>query len=389
MAEGCFTCSSCGLSFPNPLARRQHQAACPKQAAVNHWPIKEPAGRTRQPLPYSDTPDEPERLPAGPAVKTTAAIQPGAVAPADLNGNDNCAHCCKPDAKKRCSQCKSVFCSAECQHTACIDHKPSCIPAVTSVSASRSTATTVQFPSGSLVGQPLPIYYINLDRCATRRSRMHCMFDSLGWKDVHRVSAVDGSNMAAFEARCSLPGHRHTNDVLELACTASHVLAIKTALKDGQQMALILEDDMDVTPLAQLHHEFTTMLHSLAPDWDILQVHTSNAEAIKMLVDVPPGKVANWNHSLWSTGAYVVRRSGMHKICKAFSQREQRVCFPVLPFLQADHVLYNICKTLTTKPFLIHNDVESMIHPDHSERFHREGREALLDYFERKQLVIK
>jgi glycosyl transferase, family 25 len=96
----------------------------------------------------------------------------------------------------------------------------------------------------------LRIYAINLDKAANRWQRMRDQAIQYGL-NVTRVAAIDGSKVAAHDrtdfharqfdqhnGRRILPG--------EYGCYRSHLLALEQFVTTGDDMALIVEDDIDL-----------------------------------------------------------------------------------------------------------------------------------------------
>ena len=138
-----------------------------------------------------------------------------------------------------------------------------------------------------------PIYWINLDKSKDRLKFMNDMFSSLGLSNAHRVAAHDINSTwrswvygtLVFHPLIKLiprtaesntwTDHSHLRYYYEeAACTLSHLRAIKQAYDDGNEHALILEDD------AQLSIDFLqslpSFLKSAPPGWKVLQFSTNN-----------------------------------------------------------------------------------------------------------------
>ena len=78
-------------------------------------------------------------------------------------------------------------------------------------------------------------YYINLDRSKDRRQYMEKTFSNL-----HRIEGVDGRNLKIEKSilkKCKM-------NVFQIGCLHSHFKAIKTAYDNGDEEALIMEDDI-------------------------------------------------------------------------------------------------------------------------------------------------
>eukprot|EP00656_Telonema_subtile_P040666 TRINITY_DN45753_c0_g1_i3.p1 TRINITY_DN45753_c0_g1~~TRINITY_DN45753_c0_g1_i3.p1 ORF type:complete len:223 (-),score=30.35 TRINITY_DN45753_c0_g1_i3:149-817(-) len=216
------------------------------------------------------------------------------------------------------------------------------------------------------------------------------MFSSIGWT-AQRITGVDGADPIAFAQRVCLPEFSYTLSRSELACTASHVAAIEQAWEDGHEMALIMEDDMDATPCAQLLPELEAVLRALPGDWEILQLHTSSVQALQYVINSPPNRMVRWNPIVYSTGAYLVNRQGMGRLRKLFPHTKSgQMCFPECPNLQADSVIYSSCSTFVTRPLFVHGNGESTIHDQrHVEMCHDRSRALLLQYFRDKGISTR
>jgi glycosyl transferase family 25 len=94
----------------------------------------------------------------------------------------------------------------------------------------------------------LPIYYINLAKRTDRRAFMDDQLAALGLKGT-RVEAVTPADLTQDEIDSYCDGRKprylRRN---ELACTKSHERAWQMMIDAGQERALILEDDAELSP---------------------------------------------------------------------------------------------------------------------------------------------
>ena len=73
----------------------------------------------------------------------------------EMIGSDVCAQCGKPEAKKRCSQCKCVFyCSADCQRAAWPAHKGTCFAGAAAKQAAAGEAAAAAAAAASAPPPP-------------------------------------------------------------------------------------------------------------------------------------------------------------------------------------------------------------------------------------------
>lgn len=91
-----------------------------------------------------------------------------------------------------------------------------------------------------------------------------------------RSSLAPNHPLASYTAVISgLYGRRRKNRLNELGCTASHLIAMKTAVNDQKSQslyALIIEDDVQFP----FDIDFDALVASAPPDWAILQLFNSN-----------------------------------------------------------------------------------------------------------------
>ena len=121
---------------------------------------------------------------------------------------------------------------------------------------------------------PTPIYLINLDRDQARLRQVTQQLQTARLPFT-RLPAVDGRQLppsavqrlydVSTNARC------YHSDLSpgELGCYASHLSAWRQLLESGEDMALVLEDDVEVSPrLGQV----LQALAALPPRWDMIKL---------------------------------------------------------------------------------------------------------------------
>lgn len=168
------------------------------------------------------------------------------------------------------------------------------------------------------------MYYINLDRDLRRRNVFLKQMRYLHHIDFTRVPGVEGSKIGL--KRGTIEGHTYVNhfDDLshsELGCTLSHIMAIKTAFKDGRDIALIIEDDalFSLIPFWDL-----TLREACArapEDWEMISLFNCHGELGTDAEFIP--------HSIWrplkSTLAYLINRKGMYNIIHSVISNDETV----------------------------------------------------------------
>ena len=102
----------------------------------------------------------------------------------------------------------------------------------------------------------IPIYWINLSESVDRRNNMIAQFLNQGIIN-HRVDAIHNKNPL-------------------IGCCMSHIKAIHTAWIDGNELAIICEDDVDFSDgpkiFSRIYNVLNTLPESVKNDWDVLQI---------------------------------------------------------------------------------------------------------------------
>jgi GR25 family glycosyltransferase involved in LPS biosynthesis len=194
---------------------------------------------------------------------------------------------------------------------------------------------------------PYKIYYINLDRSTERRAFMEAQFEKYH-VDYQRVSAVDGQTLDITKYK-----HNHLTKY-EIACSLSHYNAIKMAYDEGNENAIIMEDDCHFGVVKLWKEPIEETLKDVPSDWEVIQLFTTLTNHRKY----SPVKVST------STVCYMINRKGMEKILQYF--QDQKI------LSVSDVYLYDETKAYTLFPSLfITSDfiLPSTIHHQH-QNFH-------------------
>ncbi|KAL7550701.1 hypothetical protein ACHAWF_013925 [Thalassiosira exigua] len=177
-----------------------------------------------------------------------------------------------------------------------------------------------------------PVYWINLDASKDRNEWMTQMFTSMKMSDTHRIAAHDIDASMKYWRTGQLILHpyiklinRTKDSVLwkdhidykyyhqEVACLLSHLEAIKQAYQDGQDLALILEDDAALPNNFQ--YTLSRYMERAPQGWRVLQLRSNNPRVNKQMANMLDPFIS-WQPYHWSTVAYVVNRAGMQNLLK-------------------------------------------------------------------------
>lgn len=195
----------------------------------------------------------------------------------------------------------------------------------------------------------LPHYWINPDAAMERAAWMRAQFERTGVTH-RRVRARTPDDLPAI----ALPA-RHEASNLQLACLASHLQAIGQALADGEEMFVVVEDDMALP----FDVDFARLVATAPSDWEILQLYVVNAERLTAMYTRSYRRARLWrrwhpkNHS---TGAYICSREAALKLVARFVRRGALDLARYRGLLVADDLLYRCARTYTaTYPLYIEN----------------------------------
>ena len=121
----------------------------------------------------------------------------------------------------------------------------------------------------------IPVYYINMDKS---KDRNEWMIEQLS-KNVeryYRVSGVNGYEIQNKEHDI-VDGIEFYNDfkeltIPEIGCTLSHLKAIQTAYENGENIAIIMEDNVYVNMINLLDNSLEEIVKNSPEEWEILQL---------------------------------------------------------------------------------------------------------------------
>jgi hypothetical protein len=213
------------------------------------------------------------------------------------------------------------------------------------------------------------VYWINLDRCTDRRRRMEQRLASRGLSHV-RISAVDGRDPAAT-AR-ALRSRAPTDT--EGACIASHLRAIKAAFEGGEELALIMEDDITFEPHDAWPAGFRTIVAELPQPFSACSLCIAETpRALDALFRRPELIVPLGRRNYWSMGATLYHRRGMDAILRRYDRGD---CFDIRDFRGRHDAYQLLLRSLQPAgplpepyvaciPLFLFEGDDSEIHPHH------------------------
>jgi GR25 family glycosyltransferase involved in LPS biosynthesis len=193
-------------------------------------------------------------------------------------------------------------------------------------------------------------YWINPDGESDRAQWMRSEFDKTGVHD-RRVPACTPATLPPLH----LPV-RHDASKLQLACLCSHLAAIEHGLEGGEDMFMVVEDDI----VQAFSVDFGQLVDHAPADWEILQLYVVNADRLQAMYtrSYLRGRLwERWKEKNHSTGAYLCSRDGARKLLARFRRGASFDLRGHKGALVADELLYRTVGTYTlTYPLYIEND---------------------------------
>ncbi len=159
----------------------------------------------------------------------------------------------------------------------------------------------------------IPIYFINLKDSQERFHKINSQCTSLHLS-CHRIDAVQGKTLdrSQYSHLIKSPKMKDTT----IACFLSHMKALETFLQTDQQIALILEDDVDIS------HDFVPKMNQIynelkekQTDFDLLFLGGTRICGEKFSPSLLKAKHIHHNCNAGAF-AYIVSRRGANQILK-------------------------------------------------------------------------
>lgn len=246
---------------------------------------------------------------------------------------------------------------------------------------------------------PFPVYYINMDKDTDRLNSI--LQDSkihLNAK-LTRITGFNG-NLIRNRKSDSVNGIKFINYYKELSsseigCCISHLIAINTAWKNGDELAMIIEDDLSFSSTTVIP-EINDIIKNAPSDWGILQLSSFENNH-----NTPTNSKINYTkrnypkNAFWSCGCYIINRKAMKTIIDITKPDSTQELYTIRPIRKAtlsefenckkikytefngfplfgvsDGYIYDLVNTYATSPslFIINNsELESTIHTSHTD----------------------
>jgi GR25 family glycosyltransferase involved in LPS biosynthesis len=171
----------------------------------------------------------------------------------------------------------------------------------------------------------IPIYWINLDSEIERKIRFETVINNYGIFNK-RISAIVGNNIDINEIKKSYKINKKISKN-EIACTLSHIKAIREAYNDNLEYVIIMEDDCNFEYLENKKYSLYNLKNE-NNDWDIIQLCITAKDNINNeicdyfknnklhLMKIPD------LYECWGTVSYLLNKRGMQKIIYNFDKNK-------------------------------------------------------------------
>lgn len=241
----------------------------------------------------------------------------------------------------------------------------------------------------------IPIYYINLDESKDRREFMVKQEEFYKIK-LTRISGVNGKiknykmDTITMDDNSEIPfvnNNYSENNGGELGCTLSHIKAILTAYRNGDELALIVEDDISFSLSPYWPINIDTIIRKAPLDWTMITLHSNSCKRINS-----DYKLFDVDNPCWSTVSYLINREGMKNVLRDILSSgkiilDRNISLNSYSSLAADVLIYH--RGIKSYHYIGHplffeyNDIDLMdstIHTDHTPDHIRRSIENISSY---------
>jgi hypothetical protein len=246
---------------------------------------------------------------------------------------------------------------------------------------------------------PFPIYYLNMDKDTDRLNNLIKEQETYIDAKMTRIRGFNGKQIKNRQTD-TVDGITFVNyyqdlSNSEIGCCVTHLMAINTAWKNGDQMAMIIEDDISFSSTAIIP-KLEDVINDAPDDWDILQLASfGNDYDVVPQTEIKYIKRKYPQEAFWSCGCYIINRRAMEKIVKIIKPHESKELYIIQPIRAAsmneinnckmlkhtefkgfplygvsDGYIYDLVNTYSTLPslFLVNNsELDSTMHTDHTD----------------------
>lgn len=198
-----------------------------------------------------------------------------------------------------------------------------------------------------------PKYFINLDRSKDRRGFFESHMSEYGITNSKRVSAFDGKKIKNKKEGI-LDGWKYYNGDkvctnAELAITMSHLIAMNQAREDGCEIAMIMEDDCEMTLVPHWKKKINEIVSEIPKDCEIFLMCNRRFQIVSEM------RIERVTNPMEFTGVcYLITKKGMEKIKRFLPSGEINLDLKNIVFDQGFMSEFNVY-TYNISLFLLEN----------------------------------
>jgi GR25 family glycosyltransferase involved in LPS biosynthesis len=225
---------------------------------------------------------------------------------------------------------------------------------------------------------PYPVYYINMDKDKDRRDFMEKQAKNIG-KTFTRIPGFNGYSIKNTETDTvnDITFYNGYEDLTkaEIGCTLSHLIAINTAYNNGDDIALICEDDLLFDTCLVNGITMEEITNNCPDNWGIIQV----AALIDDSNNIPKTKeiysyIARSKRQFAGAAGYLINKKGMEEVLNRVTRKKFPDTYFIEPFKPsfplegpADKFILDLAETYTIvpSPFIPNSMMNSTIHQEH------------------------
>ncbi len=194
------------------------------------------------------------------------------------------------------------------------------------------------------------IVWINLDRSIERKEKLEKILEKINIPN-YRICAIDGIKLVRPNYN-----YERTMSSYEIACTLSHLKALKFLSELSGNYFMVCEDDVCFNNLNYFTEDLEQIIKN-APEFDILMIHKIYLYNLdKEYIDWNEHINKNGlNYQISGTACYIISRDGINNVLNKTEN-----------FDVADIYLYKNMRTFVYKyNFISVQGLDSEIHNDH------------------------
>ncbi len=159
--------------------------------------------------------------------------------------------------------------------------------------------------------EDIPIYYINLNRATHRKEKLEKVLqdNNLIYK---RIEAIDGNELDIEDYKSKYNFDKPNINIFEIACTFSHLKAIKQARDDDLDYVIIMEDDCNFEYIKYKKLPIKELMQKNVI-WECIQLAITNSKRNFEIIS----ESEDYLIKLRDNGAiaYLLNKKSIQKIC--------------------------------------------------------------------------